>query len=154
MGTETTDESVAVAIAALREQMKAVTETLGEIKTGMGQILAIDRTVNELMIHRDSAKRDIELLWQRHEESKARDEDLKERIAEVDSKREKFSNTFSGGLRVFLFIFGALQAGLLGGVVWVLGHVIQADSANALQEQRLKALEQQVETILLKVDRK
>ena len=141
------DRDVAVAIASLQEQMNGVMGTLEEIKESMAQLISIDRTVAELLIHKDSAKRDIEMLWVRHDEAKARDDKLKERIDEVDRGHEKFVNTFNGGMRVFLAIAGILQASIIGSVIWAFTHIGDGDTLNRVQEQRIQVLEQQVRDI-------
>ena len=142
------DQDVAVAIAQMREQMNGVMGTLEEIKESMAQLISIDRTVAELLIHKDSAKRDIEMLWTRLDDAKVRDDKLKERIDIVDREHEKFVNTFNGGMRVFLTIAGILQASVIGAVIWAFTHIGDADTLNRVQEQRIQVLEQQVRDLV------
>lgn len=133
-----------VAIEALRQQMGQVMGTLDEIKQTLGQLVQIDRSVAELIIHKDSARRDITLLWERHDEGKTRDDELKDKIGDVKRDHEAFVNTFNGGMKVFLAIIGIFQATMLGGVIWVFSQVNDGITVNRLQEQRIQSLESQL----------
>lgn len=95
-------QTIPIAIEALRQQMGQVMGSLEEIKGVLGQLVQIDRSVAELVIHKDSARRDITLLWERHDEGKTRDDTLKDSIGAVRQEHERFVNTFNGGMKVFI----------------------------------------------------
>lgn len=138
------EQDLAVQMAALREQMKNMASSVEAIKVSVAQIVPLDKTIAELGIHKDSTQRDLDLLWQRHDQGKERDEKLKTDIDTVDSKIEAFQNSFNGGMKVFLTMFGLVQACIMGSVIWVFTHVNDADMVNRLQDQRIQQIEQQM----------
>jgi hypothetical protein len=138
------EQDLAVQIAALREQMKNMASSVETIKVSVAQIIPLDKTIAELSIYKDSTQRDIDLLWQRHDQSKDRDDKLKTDIDNVDIKIEAFQNSFNGGMKVFLTMFGIVQACIMGSVIWVFTHVNDADMVNRLQDQRIQQIEIQI----------
>jgi len=138
------EQDLAVQMAALREQMKNMASSVEAIKISVAQIVPLDKTIAELSIHKDSTQRDLDLLWQRHDQGKERDDKLKTDIDNVDTKIEAFQNSFNGGMKVFLTMFGLVQACIMGSVIWVFTHVNDADMVNMLQDQRIQQIEQQM----------
>ena len=138
------EQDLAVQMAALREQMKNMASSVEAIKISVAQIVPLDKTIAELSIHKDSTQRDLDLLWTRHDQCKERDDKLKVDIDGVDSKIEAFQNSFNGGMKVFLAMFGIVQACIMGSVIWVFTHVNDADMVNKLQDQRIQQIEQQM----------
>lgn len=134
---------LAVALAQLKEQIRSVASSVEEIKSAVGQVVALDRTIAELSIHNQNLRDDVKLIWNRVDEAKADRDKLERAIEAAEAKTDALANRAKGALWAIGVLLGAFQAIVLASMAWVFTHVSDADVTNRLQQQRIEQLEAQ-----------
>lgn len=132
------------AIEGLRQQLGHVMDVLGDIKNDLKQVVQLDKEVSEIKIKQGGIQKNVELLWSRHDQSKDREERIKESIGSVRNSHDEFKHTFNGGMKVFLGVFSIFQTLTIGSVIWIFNHITESDTTNRLHEQRIVQLESQL----------
>lgn len=146
------EQNVAVELAQLREQTKAIGENVSSIKATMSTIVTLEKTLAELAIYSRQTKNDVRLLWERVEESSAQHtalsreltsvhKEVRAEIGETDRKVEAWINQAKGAAWSFGLILGVVQIIVLSAVAWVFTNVSalrEQDTVQKIQIQRLE----------------
>lgn len=146
------EQNVAVELAQLREQVKAIGENVSSVKAAMSTIVTLEKTLSELAIYSRQTQNDVRLLWERAEESSERHtalsrelssvhEEVRAEIEETDRKVEAWINQAKGAAWSSGLILGVVQAIVLSAVVWVFTNVTalrEQDTVQKIQIQRLE----------------
>ena len=146
------DENLAVELAQLREQMKAIAENVETIKTSVAQIMQLDRTIAEMGVRNDHIDKEVATMWSRIDSHKAWEQshdheslEVRQRIADsitkVDAKVEAVVNKGRGALWALGISFSVVQAVVAASIIWAFSHVSEADSVNTVQQYRNEQLE-------------
>lgn len=158
------DQNVAVELAQLREQVKAVSEGVGEIKTSVAALISLDKTIAELAIYSRQNQDNVRLLWERLEETQqwqkaherelgsvhktahdaldsVRDEISKE-ILVTDRKVESWVNQARGASWAAGIILGIVQVLVFAAMAWVFTNVTALRESGQLNTLRLDRLEE------------
>lgn len=134
---------LAVALAQLKEQLRNVASSVEDIKSAVGQVVALDRTIAELSIHNQNLRDDVKLIWTRVDKAKSDRDALERAIEAAEAKTDALANRAKGALWAIGVLLGAFQAIVLASMAWVFTHVSDADMTNRLQQQRIEQLEAQ-----------
>ena len=119
-----------VELAAVKEQLKAIQQSVEEIKAAVTQLVVIDRTVAEMKVRQ-----------QGHEEK------IKEALKRVDalelrqSNNSAYLNKLRGGFSLTVTLVTLIQAAVLAGASWLLTSVIDARQDISVMQQNLHQLE-------------
>ncbi|WP_186190460.1 hypothetical protein [Burkholderia gladioli] len=140
MGDEK-QEGLAVQIATLTQQMRSVAASVEDIKRSVQPFADLDRGFAEMRVRAESVREDVGLLWTRSQAEERARLDQAGDIAEVDRKVDAMRNRATGAVWVLGIGLGAVQAFVVGSIVWVFTHVNEADVLNRLQQQRIETLE-------------
>jgi hypothetical protein len=146
--SEQHNNDLAVQIARFGEQLRSVAASVEDIKTAVKPVAVLDRAIAEMSIHNQNARKDIELLWVRVDESRKDRDALDTRIGDVDDRVAAMKNTARGAVWVLGIVLGIVQTFVVGSIVWVFTHVNEGDILNRLQQQRLETLEQALDKIM------
>ncbi|WP_186267587.1 hypothetical protein [Burkholderia gladioli] len=134
-------EGLAVQIATLTQQMRSVAASVEDIKRSVQPFADLDRGFAEMRVRAESVREDVGLLWARSQAEERARLDQASDIAEVDRKVDAMRNRATGAVWVLGIGLGAVQAFVVGSIVWVFTHVNEADVLNRLQQQRIETLE-------------
>lgn len=114
-----------VELAAIREQLSGVKETVEEIKVSVSAILAIDRTVAAMKVTQENHSERIDLL--------------SDRIGSVEARvasNASYLNRIKGGIGLMTTILTLIQAAVLTGACWLLSTVIDvSQDVNVMHSQ-------------------
>lgn len=119
-----------VELAAVKEQLKAIQQSVEEIKAAVTQLVVIDRTVAEMKVRQ-----------QGHEEK------IKDALKRVDalelrqSNNSAYLNKLRGGFSLTVTLVTLIQAAVLAGASWLLTSVIDARQDISVMQQNLHQLE-------------
>lgn len=119
-----------VELAAVKEQLKAIQQSVEEIKAAVTQLVVIDRTVAEMKVRQ-----------QGHEEK------IKDALKRVDalelrqSSNSAYLNKLRGGFSLTVTLVTLIQAAVLAGASWLLTSVIDARQDISVMQQNLHQLE-------------
>lgn len=158
-------KEVAIELAQLKQQVKTVGENVAEIKATMTALISLDKTIAELAIYSKQTQDNIQLLWQRVEETKewqrqhehdtaqirksiedAIDEQRHECSKEVlvtDRKVEAWINQARGASWASGIILGLVQIALIASVAWVFTNVTEVRERSQIHNLKIERLEQQ-----------
>lgn len=148
------DQNVAVELAQLREQVKAIGENVSSIKATMSTIVTLEKTLAELAIYSRQTQNDVRLLWERAEESNAHQaalsrelssvrEEVRAEIEETDRKVEAWINQAKGAAWSSGIILGVVQVVVLSAVAWVFTNVTTLREQDTIQKIQIQRLEEQ-----------
>ncbi len=143
--SEDITHELALEITQLREQVRSVARNVEEIKTSVGLIARLERTLAELAIHGQNASKEINSIWTRIDEGKKERTQLDARITTTNAAIEAIVNKGRGALWVASIMMGLLQATIVGAVGWAALRIIDSDKAIATQQHRIERLERQSE---------
>lgn len=119
-----------VELAAVKEQLKAIQQSVEEIKAAVTQLVVIDRTVAEMKVRQ-----------QGHEEK------IKDALKRVDAlelrqaNNSAYLNKLRGGFSLTVTLVTLIQAAVLAGASWLLTSVIDARQDISVMQQNLHQLE-------------
>lgn len=119
-----------VELAAVKEQLKAIQQSVEEIKVAVTQLVVIDRTVAEMKVRQ-----------QGHEE---KIKDALKRVDELEirhSNNTAYLNRLRGGFSLTVTLVTLIQAAVLAGASWLLTTVIDARQDISVMQQNLHQLE-------------
>lgn len=148
------DQNVAVELAQLREQVKAIGENVSSIKATMSTIVILEKTLAELAIYSRQTQNDVRLLWERAEESNARQaalardlsavrDEVRQEIDSTDRKVEAWINQTKGAAWSSGIILGVVQVVVLSAVAWVFTNVTTLREQDTIQKIQIQRLEEQ-----------
>lgn len=148
------DQNVAVELAQLREQVKAIGENVSSIKATMSTIVTLEKTLAELAIYSRQTQNDVRLLWERAEESNARQaalardlssvrDEVRQEIDSTDRKVEAWINQAKGAAWSSGIILGVVQVVVLSAVAWVFTNVTSLREQDTIQKIQIQRLEEQ-----------
>ncbi|HGL6718916.1 hypothetical protein NTJ56_13605 [Burkholderia contaminans] len=143
MGDEK-QEGLAVQIATLTQQMRAVAASVEDIKRSVQPFADLDRRLAEMAVRAETMREDVGLLWSRSRAEERARAELADEIADVDRKVDAMKNKATGAMWVLGVCLGVVQTFLVGSIVWVFTHINEGDALNRLQQQRIDLLEQAV----------
>lgn len=124
----TTDSQVE--LASLKEQLKAIKESVDDIKTAVTKLIGIERVVAEVNVRQ-----------QNHEEKIA---DCTKRIEALEARQTNntaYLNKLRGGIGLTATLVTLIQAAVLAGASWLLTSVIDAREDISVLDQNIKQLE-------------
>lgn len=147
-------QNVAVELAQLREQVKTVGENVSSIKAAMATIVTLEKTLAELAIYSRQTQNDVRLLWERAEESNARQaalardlaavrDEVRDEIEETDRKVDAWINQAKGAAWSSGIILGVVQVIVLSAVAWVFTNVTSLREQDTIQKIQIQRLEEQ-----------
>ncbi|MGN1208697.1 MAG: hypothetical protein ACI4SV_00225 [Duodenibacillus sp.] len=119
-----------VELAAVKEQLKAIQQSVEEIKVAVTQLVVIDRTVAEMKVRQ-----------QGHEE---KIKDALKRVDELEIRHANntaYLNRLRGGFSLTVTLVTLIQAAVLAGASWLLTTVIDARQDISVMQQNLHQLE-------------
>ena len=148
------EQNVAVELAQLREQVKAIGENVSSIKATMSTIVTLEKTLAELAIYSRQTQNDVRLLWERAEESNARQaalardlsavrDEVRQEIDSTDRKVEAWINQAKGAAWSSGIILGVVQVAVLSAVAWVFTNVTTLREQDTIQKIQIQRLEEQ-----------
>lgn len=148
------EQNVAVELAQLREQVKAIGENVSSIKATMSTIVTLEKTLAELAIYSRQTQNDVRLLWERAEESNARQaalardlsavrDEVRQEIDSTDRKVEAWINQAKGAAWSSGIILGVVQVVVLSAVAWVFTNVTTLREQDTIQKIQIQRLEEQ-----------
>lgn len=148
------DQNVAVELAQLREQVKAIGENVSSIKATMSTIVTLEKTLAELAIYSRQTQNDVRLLWERAEETNARQaalardlsavrDEVRQEIDSTDRKVEAWINQAKGAAWSSGIILGVVQVVVLSAVAWVFTNVTTLREQDTIQKIQIQRLEEQ-----------
>ncbi|WGS45712.1 hypothetical protein LFL97_23680 [Burkholderia sp. JSH-S8] len=135
-------EGLAVQIATLTQQMRAVAQSVEDIKRSVQPFADLDRRLAEMAVRAETVREDVGLLWSRSRSEERVRNELAGEIADVDRKVDAMKNKATGAMWVLGICMGAVQAFLFGSIVWVFTHINEGDALNRMLQQRIDVLEQ------------
>lgn len=146
------EQNVAVELAQLREQVKAIGDNVSSIKATMSTIVTLEKTLAELAIYSRQTQNDVRLLWERAEESSAQHaalsrelssvrEEARAEIEETDRKVEAWINQAKGAAWSSGLILGVVQVIVLSAVAWVFTNVTALREQGTVQKIQIQRLE-------------
>ncbi|RKT98687.1 hypothetical protein C7H84_33470 [Burkholderia sp. Nafp2/4-1b] len=142
MGEE--KQELAVQIATLTQQMRAVAASVEDIKRSVQPFADLDRRLAEMAVRAETVREDVGLLWGRSRADERARGELAHEITDVDRKVDAMKHTARGAVWVLGVCLGLVQTMMVGAIVWVFTHINEGDALNRLQQQRLEQLEQEV----------
>ena len=119
-----------VELAAVKEQLKAIQQSVEEIKVAVTQLVVIDRTVAGMKVRQ-----------QGHEE---KIKDALKRVDELEIRHANntaYLNRLRGGFSLTVTLVTLIQAAVLAGASWLLTTVIDARQDISVMQQNLHQLE-------------
>lgn len=119
-----------VELASVKEQLKAIKESVDDIKTAVTKLIGIERVVAEVNVRQ-----------QNHEEKIA---DCTKRIEALESRQTNntaYLNKLRGGIGLTATLVTLIQAVVLAGASWLLTSVIDAREDISVLDQNIKQLE-------------
>lgn len=149
------DNNLAVELAQLREQMKGIAVSVESIKESVSQIMTMDKSIAELLIHTEQVKKEAGMLWDRVDELKQWDikhdhesglkqAEVNVQISLVDSKIEAVVNKGRGALWIGSMLFIVVQGLIVGSISWIFTNTSDTISNNKVITYRLEQLEKAV----------
>ena len=147
------EQNVAVELAQLREQVKAIGENVFSIKATMSTIVTLEKTLAELAIYSRQTQNDVRLLWERAEESNARQaalardlsavrDEVREEIDSTDRKVESWINQAKGAAWSSGIILSVVQVVVLSAVAWIFTNVTALREQDTIQKIQIQRLEE------------
>lgn len=148
------EQNVAVELAQLREQVKAIGDNVSSIKATMSTIVTLEKTLAELAIYSRQTQNDVRLLWERVEESNARQtalardlsavrDEVRQEIDSTDRKVEAWTNQAKGAAWSSGIILGVVQVVVLSAVAWVFTNVTTLREQDTIQKIQIQRIEEQ-----------
>ena len=148
------DQNVAVELAQLREQVRSIGENVSSIKATMSTIVTLEKTLAELAIYSRQTQNEVRLLWERAEESNARQaalardlsavrEEVRQEIDYTDRKVEAWINQAKGAAWSSGIILGVVQVVVLSAVAWVFTNLTTLREQDTIQKIQIQRLEEQ-----------
>lgn len=157
------DHTVAIELAQLKEQMKAIGGNVSDIKDALSALTSLDKTIAEVVIHHKQTQDNVQLLWKRHDESQAwqlaherevavvrkdisasmeriRDE-VSDDILTTDRKVETWINQAKGASWAAGIILGVVQIVVIAGITWTFTNVTALREQGSLYGLRIERLE-------------
>lgn len=119
-----------VELASVKEQLKAIKESVDDIKMAVTKLIGIERVVAEVNVRQ-----------QNHEEKIA---DCTKRIEALESRQTNntaYLNKLRGGIGLTATLVTLIQAVVLAGASWLLTSVIDAREDISVLDQNIKQLE-------------
>lgn len=119
-----------VELASVKEQLKAIKESVDDIKTAVTKLIGIERVVAEVNVRQ-----------QNHEEKIA---DCTKRIEALEARQTNntaYLNKLRGGIGLTATLVTLIQAVVLAGASWLLTSVIDAREDISVLDQNIKQLE-------------
>ncbi len=129
------------AMRSIGDALRPVAASVEDIKRSVQPFADLDRGFAEMRVRAESVREDVGLLWARSQAEERARLDQAGDIAEVDRKVDAMRNRATGAVWVLGIGLGAVQAFVVGSIVWVFTHVNEADVLNRLQQQRIETLE-------------
>ena len=119
-----------VELASVKEQLKAIKESVDDIKMAVTKLIGIERVVAEVNVRQ-----------QNHEEKIA---DCTKRIEALEQRQTNntaYLNKLRGGIGLTATLVTLIQAVVLAGASWLLTSVIDAREDISVLDQNIKQLE-------------
>jgi hypothetical protein len=129
-----TDESVLVQLTELKQQLHAVASSVDEMKASMREVITLDKTLAELIIHQQNAAQQASAS-QRAIEKNALD------IREVEQHTDAWINRARGAWWATALLASVAQAAILGMISWVFLHVSAVEDEVLLLKHRMSNVE-------------
>lgn len=128
-------------LATLEGHMSGLTDAMRRIEEQLQKLVTLDRTVAEIMVRQTHTGDALTHVRTRIEENRSAGEQaavrLHERVDTVTQAATAFHARVTGALYVLVALLGVIT----GGAGWVLLRVDENTRVNAVQEQRLQRLE-------------
>lgn len=109
------DGNAEVELATVKAQLKAIQQSVDEVKTAVTQLLQIDRTVAEMKVKQETHDEKIRDALKRVEALEMR-----------QSTNTAYLNKLRGGIGLTATLITLIQAAVLAGASWLLTTVIDA----------------------------
>ena len=126
-----------VELAALREQLSAIKETVDDIKISVTKILTIDRTVAAIQVKQDGHEEKIGAV-------ETRLDGLERRIA----TNSAYLNKLRGGIGLMATILTLIQSAVLAGACWLLSTVVDLNRDMSVMESRVEYISAEHDRVL------
>lgn len=132
-----------VELAAVKEQLKAIRESIDDVKVGVTKLLSIDRTVAEMKVRQEGHEEKINKLMSTHEE-------LERSCAENTA----YLNKLRGAYALAVAIASIVQVVIFGGAGWLVTTVIDSREEVRVIHQSIRHLESGQDRLFAFVNRK
>nr|DAX02319.1 MAG TPA: hypothetical protein [Caudoviricetes sp.] len=119
-----------IELAAVKEQLKSIKESVDDIKTAVTKLIAMEKLVTEVKVRQVG-----------HEEKIA---DCTKRIEALELRQTNntaYLNKLRGGIGLTATLVTLIQAVVLAGASWLLTSVIDAREDISVLDQNIKQLE-------------
>ena len=124
------DTDPRIELASVKEQLKAIKESIDDIKAAVTKLIAIERSVTEVQVRQRS-----------NEEKLA---DCAKRIEALERRQSSntaYLNKIRGGFGLTLTLVTLIQAVVLAGASWLLTSVIDTREGLSVMNQNVRQLE-------------
>jgi hypothetical protein len=129
-----TDESVLIQLTELKQQLNAVASSVDEMKTSMREVITLDKTLAELIIHQQNTAQQASAS-QRAIEKNATE------IREVATHTDAWINRARGAWWATALLASIAQVAVLGMISWVFLHVSAVEDDVLLLKYRMSNVE-------------
>lgn len=123
-------ENMGQELAALKEQLKAISVTLAEVKSTLSQLTRIDRDVVQMRV-----------IQGNHEEKLAEMAKSAEELENRVSSHGAYINKLRGSFSLITLLITVVQAIVLAGSSWILNSVIAVREDVGVLTQRVHTVE-------------
>lgn len=113
-------------VSHLEGQMDSINKNLVELKESMLQLNKLGQNVNELRIHNDNARKDIDSL------------------KEDNEKTKEYINSSKGAMRVVIWVIGGAQVLILAAAGWAFGNINKVNNTAIEHGQKLEQISEQL----------
>ena len=132
-GESTVVEREQVQLAQLEVQMEQMNKTLSAIQIDLKELFTRNDTITKLQVNLEHTVRNVETLWQKHDQIKKDNETGHEEF-------KQFINETRGAYKIFLVAITLVTTAMFGSIGWVLTELIEAKTINQVQQNTLDTL--------------
>lgn len=126
-----------VELAAMKEQLKAIQQSVDDVKVAVTKLIVIDRTVAELSVRIET-----------HQDRIVACENKLVTITNLQEENTAYLNKLRGGFGLAVVIFSLVQAILLGGVSWVVTNVMSSREELVSVRQSVRHLDNEQDRLM------
>jgi hypothetical protein len=127
-------QQVLTELAVLKAQLSGVVSSIDEVKTSVGQVLVLDRTLAELSVRHEQQQRELATQWKRID-------DVEKFQESTNAKADEWINRGRGAWYVAVALGSFVQVLVLAISAWVFSHVRAAEDSLLLINHRVTQLE-------------
>lgn len=124
------DTDPRIELASVKEQLKAIKESIDDIKAAVTKLIAIERSVTEVQVRQRSNEEKLADCTKRIEALERR-----------QSSNTAYLNKIRGGFGLTLTLVTLIQAVVLAGASWLLTSVIDTREGLSVMNQNVRQLE-------------